>query len=446
MKQILKRLELIKIAIDIGDEYIIEIQFKKLVSLEVDNKIDDILLKIANKDYGSVIVDIDNYLKEYSGLVLYVDQEVQGLKLELKALEKGLQHLSEIKNEYLTEIEEFNTMYSLRVGGIIEKILKLKEQILQQAIKFKQDLFKDEKEKHEDIKDEVNTLKVEKAELEDRLEELDEFDDEYDEVYREYQDIKCELDEKEEELQSQRKKAKEAKEELEDDPVNDQYEEAKNDYKEFSSDYEDTIKKEEQKYNLSEDEKKELKKIYRKASRMCHPDIVADELKVQATEIMKQLNDAYDNKDIEKVKEILKSLENGTSFDVASDKIDDKKILKSKIEEFREKISIIEQELDEIKEDEIFQTIQDIEDMDVYFEDLKEQLLKEYKLLKDEEKNIYQDSETKELYDIESLFEDNEAHQYFANLREKIEKGYQEEKDEERVEKNSSDYYWNEEF
>lgn len=389
MKQILKHLELIKIAIDIGDEYIIEIQFKKLISIEVNNKIDGILLKIANKDYGAVIVDIDNYLKEYSGLILYVDQEVQGLKLELKALEKELQNLTEIKNEYLIEIEEFNTMYSLRVGAIIEKILKLKEKILQEAIKLKQDLFKDEKEKYQDIKDEVDTLKVEKSELEDRLEELDEFDDEYDEIYKEYQDIKYGLDEKEEELQHQRKKAKEAKEKLEDDPINDQYKEAKTDYEEFSSDYEEIIKKEEQKYNLSEDEKKELKSIYRKASRICHPDIVEDELKVQATEIMKQLNDAYDNKNIEKVKEILKSLENGTSFDVASDKIDDKKILKNRIEEFREKISIIEQELDEIKEDEIFQTIQDIEDMNVYFENLKEQLLEEYKLLEEEEKKIY---------------------------------------------------------
>ena len=112
MKQILKRLELIKIAIDIRDEYIIEIQVKKLISLEVDNKVDDILLKIANKNYGTVILDIDNYLKEYSGLVLYVDQEVQGLKLELKGLEKELQNLSEIKNEYLTEIEEFNNLSS----------------------------------------------------------------------------------------------------------------------------------------------------------------------------------------------------------------------------------------------------------------------------------------------------------------------------------------------
>jgi DNA-binding transcriptional MerR regulator len=96
---------------------------------------------------------------------------------------------------------------------------------------------------------------------------------------------------------------------------------------------------------------------------------------------MKQLNEAYDNKNIEKVKEILASLENGTSFDVASDKIDDKKILKNKIKEFREKISVIEQELDRINEDETFQTIENIEDMDNYFERLKEELEEEYEAL-----------------------------------------------------------------
>ncbi len=208
------------------------------------------------------------------------------------------------------------------------------------------------------------------------------FDDEYDKVYEEYQSIKREFDKKEEEFNTQREKTKKAKEELEDDPLFEEYSEAKSDYEDFSSDYEEIKEREEQKCHLNEDEKKELKRLYRKASRICHPDIVADELKVQATEIMKHLNEAYDNKDIEKVKEILASLENGTSFDVASDKIDDKKILKNRIKEFREKISETEQELDSIREDETFQTIENIEDMDNYFEMIEEELKEEYEALR----------------------------------------------------------------
>ena len=382
MKQILKRLELIQTSIELDDEEIIELQILKLKKLTIENEVYEMIAKLENLDYSSVVLDIEAYLQRYSGVALYVDSEVQGLKLELKALEKKLQNLTELRDEYLNDIEEFNTLYSLKLGNIIQKILRITTEIFEKAIKEKQEIFEKEKELYEEIKDDFVTLNSEKRELEDQLAKLDVFDDEYDKIYEEYQSLKKEFEEKEEEFNTQREKTKKAKEELEDDPLFEEYHEAKNDYEDFSSDYEEIKEREEQKPHLDEDEKKELKRLYRKASRICHPDIVADELKVQATEIMKQLNEAYDNKDIEKVKEILASLENGTSFDVASDKIDDKKILKNKIKEFREKISVIEQELDRINEDESFQTIENIEDMDNYFERLKEELEEEYEALR----------------------------------------------------------------
>lgn len=44
---------------------------------------------------------------------------------------------------------------------------------------------------------------------------------------------------------------------------------------------------------LNDDEKIEIKKLYKKAARLCHPDIVPIELKEKAHELMQLLNEAY---------------------------------------------------------------------------------------------------------------------------------------------------------
>jgi len=100
MNQILKRLELIKTAIELDDEEIVELQLIKLETLDIDEEIKSILSKLKELDYGEAVVDIENYLKKYKEVALYQDPQVQGLKLELKTLEKKLQTLSETKTRY----------------------------------------------------------------------------------------------------------------------------------------------------------------------------------------------------------------------------------------------------------------------------------------------------------------------------------------------------------
>jgi hypothetical protein len=182
MKQILKRLELIKTAISIEDEEIIELQVVKLNSAECDSEVKEILLKLKNKDYGSVAIEIEEYLQRFSGVVLYEDKELQGLRLELKALEKRLQDLSTQKNEYLNDINEFNIQYHLHLGDIIQKILHIKEELLFESMKKKRDAFENIKKDYQTAKDEYQELKSQKEAKEQELEEMDEFDDRYDEI------------------------------------------------------------------------------------------------------------------------------------------------------------------------------------------------------------------------------------------------------------------------
>ncbi len=382
MQQILKRLEIIKTGIAIEDMEIIELQLTKLNSYELDDEVQSIVEKIQDNDFGTVVAEIESYLAKFSGLVLYEDEEVIGLKLELKVLESKLQGLSERKTEYSNDIHEFNTQYNLILGELISKILDLERQMLYMETIEKELEFNAVKDDYEACKDALEVLKAQRDALEQQLKEMDEFDDAYDEVYEKLQDIKQKIDEKEEELYEKRQQTKEAKEELDEDPVFRDYEEAKQTHEEFNSEYEEVLN--EERYDISEEELQELKKLFRKAVKLCHPDIVSDELKAEAQAIIQELNNAYNKKDLAKVKEILFSLENGMSFTVASDSINNREILEIKIVDIRDKIDVMMQEIDELKEDETFNTIHEIDDWDAYFDERKEKLEERYESLVEE--------------------------------------------------------------
>ena len=387
MQQILKRLELIKTSIAIEDEEIIELQIMKLSKMDIDNNVKDILQKLENKDYGTVVIDIENYIKKYTGMIVYEDKELQGLKLELKALEKKLQELSETKLEYQKNIEEFNILYNLNLGELIQKILNLRKEILYKETLKKREKFENLKNEYEELKEKVKETKKRKEKLEEDLEDLDEFDDEYDELYEEYENLKEELEEEEEELKQKRKETKEAKDDLEDDDTYKKYEDTKKDYEDFKEEYEETIKEEENRCKLNENEEKELKKIFRKCAKLCHPDIVIDKFKDKAHEIMQELNDAYSKKDLKLVKEIFENLENGTIFEVVSDVVENKEVLKNKVIEFRKKIDEILNDIKDIKSNEMFDIISNPDDWNNYFEVAKKQLQKEYETLQEERSN-----------------------------------------------------------
>ena len=401
MQQILKRLELIKTAISIEDEEIIDLQVLKLQKLEIDAQVAEILAKITQKDYSSVMQKIEDYLEQCSGLVVYEDKELQGLRLELKALERKLQELSAERDEYLGEIHDFNLQYHLRLGKVIQNILQLKESLLQSAMQEKKEAFEKLNEAYQEKKKAFDEQKQKVNNLENELENMDEFDEGYDELYEELKEYREALAEEEERLNETRKETKKAKETYEEDDATKEYEEAKEDSESFNKEYEEA--KDEEQIDISEEEKKELKIVYRKASRLCHPDLVSEELKEQAHAMMQKLNDAYNKHDLKAVKEMLVLLESGRGFDIASDSINNTKQLKEKIVDVRVHIQETEEELDEIEEDEVFKILQEYDDVDEYLDAMKEELQKEYARLCDKEEE--QVTQTHEVLDEDEYWD-----------------------------------------
>lgn len=293
MKQILKRLELISSAIAIEEEEIIELQIGKLCELNLDDEAQAIVTMVQNHHYEEVIGSITSYIHRFSGVTVYEDPAVQGLKVELRALEKEMSRYSELKNECMSEINTFNAAYYKHLGAIVEEILRLKRELAQKA--FERGEMGEEERKS------------------------------YEEQYRSFN----------EEAMSQ------AKEEV---------------------------------MGLNVEEEKELKKLYRKASRLTHPDIVADLFKDEASEIFVALNAAYKKKDLSKVKEILAGLESGVNFTYASEEIDNKELLRHKAQTLRTKIDALKAEIAQQQESEAYMTMQETEDLDAYFEEVRKAL------------------------------------------------------------------------
>ncbi|MGM0519808.1 MAG: hypothetical protein ACQERD_09225 [Campylobacterota bacterium] len=161
MNELLKRLEIIKKSILLEDTEIIELQLKRIATLNYESDVKNIISLIENVEYENAIKCIDDYLNKYLGIVEFEDENIKSLKLELKVLEQRLQEINTKKEEYLHLINEFNTEYNNRLGLLIEEILKIKKDILEAQLEENPSL----QNEYEDSKNDYESFKKQYKEL-----------------------------------------------------------------------------------------------------------------------------------------------------------------------------------------------------------------------------------------------------------------------------------------
>lgn len=161
-----------------------------------------------------------------------------------------------------------------------------------------------------------------------------------------------------------------------------EFEEAENDFNEYENNFNST--KDKITFELTEEEQKDLKSTFRKASKLCHPDVVSDEFKEEAEKVFNDLKQAYDLNDIKKVNEILKNLEKGI-FKSNSEKISEKEKLLLIVTQLKIKLEELENNLNKLKNNETYITVTKIENLDKYFSETKEKILLELKKLENEQ-------------------------------------------------------------
>ena len=151
-----------------------------------------------------------------------------------------------------------------------------------------------------------------------------------------------------------------------------QQEETTKDYEEFYNDYQTT--KDEKVAILTEDEQKEIKEKYRKASKLCHPDVVDEAQKEMAHKIFMELNEAYEKNDLQRVTEILESLQQGKAFTSKADTANEKLALQIELERLRQRLQDLNNAISTIKTSDTFEKITNIKDWNEYFANTKQQL------------------------------------------------------------------------
>jgi len=213
---------------------------------------------------------------------------------------------------------------------------------------------------------ELNALTNEKANIEKTIHD---FNIRY---HRELGDLISEiLKIKKEKLREKAKKDKRFKSEHKD---------AENDYERFHKQNQETKKK--RLVYLSAEQREELKRMFRRASKFCHPDVVADELKEKLTRLFVRLKNAYDESDIEEVGRILHQVDgrNGVMMKIESLTETDK--LRTYAQTLRKSITELRDEVEQLKTSDTYQIITSITDMDEYFSEKKVRLEAELQALK----------------------------------------------------------------
>ena len=126
----------------------------------------------------------------------------------------------------------------------------------------------------------------------------------------------------------------------------------------------------------------ELRKKFRKATVLCHPDKVSEEFKDAAQRIFIELKEAYDASNLHKVDELLNDLEKGNYFKARSETVFEKDLLRVAIAKLKRQVKNLETEITNIKLSSAFKIVNDIKDWDLYFSTTKEKLKEELDSLK----------------------------------------------------------------
>jgi predicted metal-binding protein len=150
-----------------------------------------------------------------------------------------------------------------------------------------------------------------------------------------------------------------------------EYEGAKQDYEGFEEGYQETLKREF--FAVTEAEQEELRAMFRACSKMCHPDVVAEEYKQEATDLFAQLNAANEKNDIAEVKRIYERLQKGI-FTPMNATVSDAQKLHWQIVRLRGKVKNIAVAIYEFRNTDAWRKVSAIADWDDYFAQLRQQL------------------------------------------------------------------------
>ena len=161
--------------------------------------------------------------------------------------------------------------------------------------------------------------------------------------------------------------------------VNYEYEKSQEQFNKFYEQWE-KLPKEKVKF-VDKKLKQRITHIYRKATKLCHPDIVSEKQRVKAEKIFIKLHKAYVENDLETLENIYEQLKNGI-LQADEDDNNNIKFLQAKILQLKEEITLLRSELNNLKNSETYNFISKLNNWDEYFNETKNKLQNELNELK----------------------------------------------------------------
>lgn len=162
---IIKRLEILKNCIAIQDSDDIIYQRNKLkritsqvLNSEYQKNLEEILNFLDNNSYSDAMRRISDILDKYSTITVWTDPEVQGFKLEIRALSLQLSSLEDELADIEKSTHEFEVEHNRQLGELILRILFLKRFLAEKKAKKRPD-DKAAQEQYEEAKKEEGEYK-----------------------------------------------------------------------------------------------------------------------------------------------------------------------------------------------------------------------------------------------------------------------------------------------
>ena len=137
--QIVKRLELIRQLIELGDTDDLPPQYRKLKTLHLPDDITALLVLLDARRYGEAVARITDFLNRYRQVTVFVDTDIRALQLEMHALELDISSLDSEKSAAEKTIQDFEIQYNRHLGHLLLDILSLRRRIAEKQAEAQPD-------------------------------------------------------------------------------------------------------------------------------------------------------------------------------------------------------------------------------------------------------------------------------------------------------------------
>ncbi|MGL5290644.1 MAG: hypothetical protein ACRC9T_01790, partial [Vibrionaceae bacterium] len=264
---------------------------------------------------------ITQFLQSRRGLVCVVDAQMAALILERQALESRLQQLIDEQAEQQSKIDEYHLLHHRHLSPLLAKILDAREQIA--------------------------ALNLNLAQMPLRLQQA--------ELAREIRRLEAQIQALERECAAQHAK-KQA-----------QYNEAQAENNSYRQQQAENVEQFNGVAELSNEQRQELKQLYRCACKLAHPDLVGVENREQAHLVMVEINAAKKACDIKALRQLLHQLEAGLLSGIAVAK-DDLEALRLRIKDLQSNINELEAILLRQRQDDELNPVLENDDINAFID------------------------------------------------------------------------------